>query len=229
MPRSRSNPLALAVLVCLLERPMHPYEVATTLRQRAKERSVKLNYGALYGVVDSLRKRGLIEPRETGRAGRLPERTIYQLTEAGRVEVDDWLADLISSPSPEYPQFVAALGFLAALAPENALDLLKERLQHLALEDAQAGAIRALLEKNGLPRLLWIDEEYRERMRATEIDFVRSLIRDIESGDLDGLAWWSESHENGFEHAAPPFEPSKLHDIYRRMTELPSHAKGHDQ
>ena len=37
MPRwSRSNPLALAVLVCLYEKPMHPYEVAQTLRARAK-------------------------------------------------------------------------------------------------------------------------------------------------------------------------------------------------
>jgi DNA-binding PadR family transcriptional regulator len=76
--------LALAVLCCLLERPMHPYEVATTLRQRNKEHSVKRNYGALYAVVESLRKRGLIEPKETERPGRLPERTVYQLTDAGR-------------------------------------------------------------------------------------------------------------------------------------------------
>ena len=36
MPTNRRNPLALAVLVCLAERPMHPYEVGTVLRQRAK-------------------------------------------------------------------------------------------------------------------------------------------------------------------------------------------------
>ena len=67
--QNRSNPLALAVLVCLSERPMHPYEVATTLRQRIKHRSVRLNYGALYRVVESLSKRGLIEPTRD-RAGR---------------------------------------------------------------------------------------------------------------------------------------------------------------
>ncbi len=111
MKQHRSNPLALAVLVCLSERPMHPYEVATTLRQRVKERSVKLNFGALYGVVESLAKRGLIEPKETGRAGRMPERTIYQLTDAGRIESNDWLAELLSTPTIEYPQFVAGLSF----------------------------------------------------------------------------------------------------------------------
>ncbi len=69
-PRNRSNPLALAVLICLAERPMHPYEAATTLRQRGKQFSVRLNYGSLYAVVESLERRGLIEatgPR--GRAG----------------------------------------------------------------------------------------------------------------------------------------------------------------
>ena len=37
--RNRANPLALAVLVCIAEQPRHPYEVATTLRQRHKERA----------------------------------------------------------------------------------------------------------------------------------------------------------------------------------------------
>jgi DNA-binding PadR family transcriptional regulator len=202
----RNNPLALAVLVSLLEKPMHPYEVASTLRHRAKHRSVKLNYGALYGVVESLCKRGLIEAKETERSGRLPERTVYQLTEAGNLEVNDWLADLLSTPTLEYPQFVAALSFLAALPPTQVVELLKERLQHLTLEEAQDGAARELVQKLGLPRLFWVEEEYRDRLRAAEIDYVRSLVRDIESGDLEGSEWWRRGHELGFDQVAPPFD-----------------------
>ena len=57
MTRRRvSNPLALAVLSCLNEKPMHPYEISTTLRTRGKETSIKLNYGSLYSVVDSLER-----------------------------------------------------------------------------------------------------------------------------------------------------------------------------
>ncbi len=62
--RSTSNPLALAVLACLHERPMHPYEMASTMRERGKEQSIKLNYGSLYTVVDNLAKHGLIEAME---------------------------------------------------------------------------------------------------------------------------------------------------------------------
>src|ERR1022692_3353651 len=89
--RNRSNPLALAVLICLYERPMHPYEVATTLRQRHKQESVRLNFGSLYAVVASLEKRGLIAAHETMREGRLPERTVYGVTESGKIEAHDWL------------------------------------------------------------------------------------------------------------------------------------------
>jgi DNA-binding PadR family transcriptional regulator len=208
MPKSRSNPLALALLVCLQERPMHPYEVATTLRQRFKQRSVKLNYGALYAVVESLRKRQLIEPVETERPGRLPERTIYQLTDAGRVEVSDWLADLLASPVTEYPQFGAALAFLHALPPEQVTDLLHERLRHLAMEEAQGTASQELMYKRGLPRLFWVEDEYRNQIRAAEVSFVRSLLRDIETGTLDGVDWWRQVHQLGFGHVPPPFDPA---------------------
>jgi DNA-binding PadR family transcriptional regulator len=180
--------------------------VASTLRQRAKHRSVKLNYGALYGVVDSLNKRGLIEAKETERAGRLPERTVYQLTEAGHLEVNDWLSDLLSIPTLEYPAFVAALSFLPALPPAQVVELLKERYQHLTLEAVQDAATRELVQKVGVPRLFWVEEEYRDQIRTAEIEYVRTLIRDIESGALEGSEWWRRGHEEGFDELPPPFD-----------------------
>src|SRR5919199_2688937 len=99
MARRRvSNPLALAVLSCLAERPMHPYEISTTLRERGKEQSIKLNYGSLYAVVEALQRHGLIEARETAREGKRPERTVYAITQAGLDEFEDWLAELLSTP-----------------------------------------------------------------------------------------------------------------------------------
>jgi DNA-binding PadR family transcriptional regulator len=193
--RYRSNPLALAVLISLGERPMHPYEVATTLRQRNKHESVRLNYGSLYAVVESLERRGLIAPQETARAGRLPERTVYHLTDAGRVETHDWLTDLIATPVNDYPAFEAALSFLPALPPADVVELLHERAQRLEFELAQAEATRELVEKQGLPRLFWIEGEFRALLRQAELDYVRRLATDIQSEALDGVAWWAAVHE----------------------------------
>ncbi len=205
--RNRSNPLALAVLICLYERPMHPYEVATTLRQRHKHESVRLNYGSLYAVVASLEKRGLIVPGQTKREGRLPERTVYTLTDSGKIEMHDWLTDLISTPVKDYPAFESALSFLPALPPDDVASLLRERAQHLELELARAGGSRELLEKAQLPRLFWVEDEFRNVLREAELAYVRQLVGQIESGTLDGLDWWRAIHaaDGRPELIPPPF------------------------
>jgi DNA-binding PadR family transcriptional regulator len=204
--RNRANPLALAVLVCLAEQPRHPYEVATTLRQRNKHESVRLNYGSLYGVVESLERRGLIAAQETRRSGRLPERTVYALTGAGRIEVHDWLTDLISTPVQDYPAFQAALSFLPTLPPEDVKTLLEERAQHLESELAQAGAARELARKQRIPRLFWVESEFAEVLREAELGYVRTLINDLESGALEGLDWWREIHSRA-DGEPPPALP----------------------
>ena len=204
--RNRSNPLALAVLICLAERPMHPYEVATTLRQRHKDESVRLNYGSLYAVVESLERRGLIAPRGTAREGRLPERTVYEITDAGRVEVHDWLTEMIATPVNDYTSFEAALSFIPALPPGDVVALLHERARRLQLEIAQAQAARELVEKGGLWRLFWVEGEFRTILREAELDFVKRLIADIESGSLEGVEWWTEVHgPNGENVTLPSF------------------------
>jgi DNA-binding PadR family transcriptional regulator len=202
--KNRANPLALAVLVCLAEKPRHPYEIATTLRQRQKHESVRLNYGSLYGVVDSLDRRGLIEAQETRRSGRLPERTVYRLTDSGQIELHDWLTELLSTPVRDYPAFQAALSFLPALPPDDAVMLLHERAHHLEAELAQAAATRELADKVGLPRLFWVEAEFGRVLREAELGYVQRLIADIESGALDGIGWWREMHERPDDEPPPP-------------------------
>ena len=206
--KNRANPLALAVLVVLAERPSHPYEIATTLRQRQKHETVRLNYGSLYGVVESLERRGLIEAQETRRSGRLPERTVYRLTDSGLIELHDWLTDLLSTPVKEYPAFQAALSFLPAVPPDDVVALLTERAHHLEAELAQAAATRELACKAGLPRLFWVEAEYDVVLREAELGYVRQLIADIESGALDGLEWWRQIHDGSDDPVVPPpFHP----------------------
>ena len=160
--RSISNPLALAVLACLHERPMHPYEMASTMRERGKEQSIKLNYGSLYTVVDSLAKNGLIEAVEARREGRRPERTVYRLTDAGRARLEDWMSQLLAEPVKEYPQFEAALSLLPVLHPDTVTELLHTRIRLLQKEIAQARIILEIAHNARLPRLLLLP--LRQRM-----------------------------------------------------------------
>ncbi len=211
MPRAaRSNPLALAVLVTLAERAMHPYEVAQTLRQRAKQESVRLNYGSLYAVVEALERRGLIRARETVKDGKRPERTIYEMTDDGERELVDWMTELIGVPVKEYPAFMAGLSFLPALEPDEALAALRIRADSLTVKLAGLKGGMEAAKKAGLPRLFELEAEYEEELLAAELKFVRALIEDIEAGVLEGLETWKSFHADG---ADPPegitftFEP----------------------
>jgi DNA-binding PadR family transcriptional regulator len=188
--RTRSNPLALAVLACLYERPMHPYEVAQTLRSRAKHESIRLNYGSLYSVVEGLEARGLIHARETVRQGRRPERTIYELTDTGARELVDWLSEMLASPTKEYLQFEAALSCLPVLPPDDAVTLLTQRTRALEVKLAQHRGLQRMVEDRGLPRLFLLEEEYMAHLLEAELHWVRLVIKDIESGALDGLEQW---------------------------------------
>jgi len=192
--RGRSNPLALAVLTCLHEKPMHPYEVAQTLRVREKHESIKLNYGSLYSVIGSLEKRGLVTARETVREGRRPERTIYEITADGERELVDWLSILVAQPEKEYLRFEAALSLLHALPLDDAIALLRERVDRLEHEVLRQKATEQYAADLGVPRLFLVEGEYVHALLRTELDFVRALITDIETGSLEGIELW----RNGF-------------------------------
>jgi DNA-binding PadR family transcriptional regulator len=189
-----SNPLALAVLTLLDERPMHPYEMSTTLRERHKEDSIKLNYGSLYSVVTSLQKYGLITVQETVRAGNRPERTIYAITGAGRDKMTGWLSDLISTPKREFTGFEAALSLIGALPPDDVIRLLDIRVNALLQRQLAAEAALATVPP-AFPEIFLIENQFQLTQLNAEITFVRQLLGKLKSDQLTGLKGWRRMHE----------------------------------
>jgi DNA-binding PadR family transcriptional regulator len=196
MSRRRvSNPLALAVLSCLNERPMHPYEINTTLRRRGKEESIKLNYGSLYSVVESLQRHGLITTRGTDREGRRPERTIYAITAEGVEEFEDWLGELLSTPVREFTSLEAGLSLMAGLPPDEVVRLLEQRSEKLRIELRGLEATREVVAEMDLPELFVVESHYRHAMLTAELAFVLSLAERIRTAQLGGTAIWRRMHE----------------------------------
>ena len=187
--RKISNPLGLAILSLLKEGPMHPYQMAATLRQRSKEESIRLNYGALYAVIAALEREGLIVPRETAREGARPERTIYGLTDKGDLELRDWMSELLSIPAKEYPQFEAALSLMPVLPPDEVAALLKERVERLEAEAAKLRAVLEVVAKGGLERLFGIETEYEIAMRDAERKWVEELLELIRTSAAFTRNW----------------------------------------
>ncbi|SDO40880.1 Transcriptional regulator PadR-like family protein [Nakamurella panacisegetis] len=194
-PAVKPTPLALMVLGLLAERPMHPYEMQRLMIERAKDKVINVQRGSLYPAVERLVKARLVEPAETSREGRRPERTTYQLTPDGRDTVAEWMVSMLRTPKVEYPEFAAALAFLPLVTHADALAALDARNRRLTAELAALEATLGLLPTD-FPRLFLVETEYQLAMLRAEKNWVTGILDDLRSGrlawDLDRIRAWSE-------------------------------------
>jgi len=183
---TRRSPLALALLALLIESPMHPYRMQRLIKQRGKADVINVGQRAsLYKTIDRLRRDGLVRVRETERDAQRPERTVYEVTDAGRVTARAWMRDILSTPRSEFPEFPVGIAYLPLLDPDDVVQqlttrtwLLSERLSRLE------GQLREYADV--LPRLFVLEVEYLTEMTRTELRWVTSLIDDVRS---DRVHW----------------------------------------
>lgn len=182
VPKTQRDLVKLAVLSMLSEQPRHPYEMLRLIRDRHKDFVTGLPR-SLYHAVDRLLVDELIEPVETSREGRRPERTVYRITDDGLEEFVSWMSDLIAFPRHESPMFTAAVSLWAGLPTGAVLDRL--RVRTAALEgrivaiDAQLRALEGML-----PRVVLLEEEYARALVQAELHWVQAVIGDITAGRL---------------------------------------------
>ncbi|WP_125613442.1 PadR family transcriptional regulator [Specibacter cremeus] len=187
---AKRSPLALAVLALLSEAPMHPYRMQQLLTLRGKDQVVNVSQRAsLYATIDRLTRDGLVEVRETIREGHRPERSVYQITDAGRSAAHGWMVEMLSSPRPDFPEFHAALSHLPLLEPAEATELLRRRHRHLAAAiEGMRGQLAA--ERDTLPRLLLLDNELILAVHETELRWLDTVLADLGSG---AMTWTPET------------------------------------
>jgi len=183
----RSSPLALAVLSLLHAAPLHPYGIQRLLKQWGKDHVVNVGQRAnLYKTIRRLDQAGLIAVRQTERDQQYPERTVYELTEAGRQATQAWLSQMLAGPRNEFPQFPAALSFVMLLSPADAAAVLDQRAAAIRGELTSLEA--TLAEVAFLPRIVLIDDEYQRAMYVAELAWLDSLTAELRSGSLT----WSD-------------------------------------
>jgi DNA-binding PadR family transcriptional regulator len=194
--RKVGNLLALAVLSAVVQRPMHPYEMASVLRERGKDQDMKIKWGSLYTVVGNLEKHGMIAATESVRQGGRPERTVYRITGAGRAELEDWARELLATPEQEPLRFQTALSVMAAIPPDEAAELLRQRLTALTEQiDDQRAALAAIGQE--VPRLFLVETEYELAIRDAEATWITDLLAELDSGAFPGLDGWRYFHQTG--------------------------------
>ncbi|SHN29801.1 PadR family transcriptional regulator [Actinacidiphila paucisporea] len=186
----RSSPLALTVLALLHYKPLHPYGIQRLVKDWGKEQVVNVRQRAsLYRTIERLNGDGLIAVRETERDQQYPERTVYEVTDAGRETARAWLEEMLSAPKQEFPEFPAALSNLLLLTPEEMTEVLERRLGALTENLAGLETAMAAEATQGLPRITRLETEYLRAVTAAELEWVRTVVEDLRAG---GLVWSKE-------------------------------------
>jgi DNA-binding PadR family transcriptional regulator len=184
---ARRSSLGLMVLWQLVAEPMHVYRMQKLFEQQGKDRVVNVRARAsLYQTLERLMRLGLVEVHETVRREGYPDRTVYAITDAGREVAREWLREMLSATTGEYPDFIAAVSILFGLAPDDARAQLELRAERLASELAETEA--QLAENPQVPRLFLLEEEYRRAVQQAELAWLRDVIADMAAGRLT----WSE-------------------------------------
>lgn len=199
MTMTKRSSLALAVLALLDEAPMHPYRMQQLITLRGKDRIINVSQRAsLYSTIDRLARDGMIRVAETERDGTRPERSIYELTDAGRATASDWLAEMLATPKREFPDFPAALAHAPILTPPVLRALLQTRRELLGVEVAELQAELAAGARF-LPDIVLLDVDLLCRTRATELSFLEDTLAKLDSGAMtwsrESLAALSKSNE----------------------------------
>jgi DNA-binding PadR family transcriptional regulator len=177
----RRSTLALVLLALLTESPMHPYLMQQKIKERGQDQLVNVaQRNSVYQALDRLVRDGLARPGDTVREAGRPERTVYEITDSGTATMHRWLREMLPTPAREFPEFPAALAFLAVLHPDEVRDLLAARI---TAADERLAALRAAAPP-GLPRLFLIEDEYRAAMLTAELTWLRTVVSDLESGTL---------------------------------------------
>ncbi|MGH8220092.1 MAG: PadR family transcriptional regulator [Steroidobacteraceae bacterium] len=188
MRSPRRSSIALAVLVMLYEAPMHPYRMQRLIKERGKDEVINVTQRAsLYQTIQRLEREGLISAQRTIRDDRWPERTVYKITKRGRAAALDWMREILSTPAREYPDFPAAMSFLALLPPEDALHQLELRSKALGVELDRID--QGLEQAARVPRLFLLEIEYVRAVQAAELTWVNSIVKDLRAARLT----WSEA------------------------------------
>jgi DNA-binding PadR family transcriptional regulator len=184
----RRSSLGLIVLWQLFMGPMHVYRMQKLIEHQGKDRVVNVRSRAsLYQAIERLIRLGLVEVHETIEGDGVPDRIVYAITDAGRVTAREWLREMLASTGHEYPEFIVAVSLMFGLTPDDARTQLELRARQLGEQLADTEA--QLVAYPDVPRLFLLEEECRRAVLGAELDWVRGVVADLETG---ALAWDEE-------------------------------------
>lgn len=176
--------IRVAALGFLAERPMHAYEMYQLALRRGEDRVVNVSPGSLYRAVYALEDRGYAAEFETFREGPRPERTTFEITQAGREAYERELQHMVEVPAEEYPEYILAISGMHALEVDVVYEAVSRRNRHLAAEIEAIDEATREADERGVPEMYVLHRQFRRHMLSAEIDWNEQLMARLDARDI---------------------------------------------
>lgn len=177
----------LLVLGVLHRGDFHPYEIGRRLGAAMVECYIDVDVGTLYYAVRQLEKETLIEAVAQERVARGGVRTIYSITEKGRLAFREGLHRQLLAEGSVADTLYGALLFLHLADPAVVGESIRRRIAHLDGLIEKLGPIRSEMESK-----LSTGGEYLlvhiERQRLLDRNWLQALLAEIELKGIRDIA-----------------------------------------
>ncbi|MGP3923955.1 PadR family transcriptional regulator [Streptomyces sp. 8N616] len=161
----------------------HGYQVRNDLEYWGAHEWSNAKPGSIYHALKQMAKQGLLLAHETApsTAGG-PPRTEYEVTDAGREEYFKLLREAVSRHDQKIDMLSAGIGFIVDLPREEAVALLKERVQ--GLEQWRSSVTEYYTPEEGPESIGHIGEIMNMWVHSADsgAEWTRGLIERIEAG-----------------------------------------------
>jgi len=120
----------LIILGLLMSGDKHPYEMQHFLNERGIDKLVKLYKGSLYYSVDQLKQENFIEVVEVIKEERRPDKTVYRITDAGKLKFQDLLLEQFSKAEQYYDPLYSAVIFARYGDKQTILKIMNQKINY---------------------------------------------------------------------------------------------------
>ena len=167
----------LVVLGLLLEHPRYGYEIKMII-DHVMSHVIDISSGSLYYGIKKLEERGFVEESAIEKVGRRPERSVYTITEEGKVYFHAELPRVIFPQARPFFPLDLALYFFHFVPVKEQERRLRMRIEYLRLATAYIDQIEKRFRQVAPRNHLYIVLHLRNYI-AMEQKFIDQLLHDV--------------------------------------------------
>lgn len=171
----------------------HGYRIGTDLHSMGADEWANVRWGSIYHALRQLTKEGKFRAFDDQRGESGQCRTEYEITAEGEAEFLRMLREIVKNPDPHNDLRGAGIALLPALARDEAIELLEERVSRLEADYAElkphhrvgdsSVELYGELKEKGVPSVVGELLGMWAHITDSEIAWTRGLIRRLRAGE----------------------------------------------